>query len=283
MPSIVWNRHRISYTAQDQGQALALLLIHPIGVGLDRYFWQRFSTAWGDRTAVFAPDLLGCGESSKPALAYTPDLWAEQLQAFVAEVVQRPVVAVVQGALLPVALRLAARTELKGMAMAGPPTLEIMSRPAVEWQKRLSWSLFRSPLGTAFFKYARRSQFLANFSRKQLFAQADDVDQEWLDLLAVGAADVESRYAVFAFLAGFWRENYLPEMAALELPTLALFGEDASSISRNAKTVAASDRLKSYLEHLPQATGALLPGRNVLPYESTPEFTTAMVEFIDSL
>lgn len=275
--------YSLGYTAHDAGQPLALLLIHPIGVGLDRRFWQRFEAAWGERTALFAPDLLGCGESDKPSLAYTPDLWADQIAFFTETVIRRPVVAVVQGALLPVALRLAQRLPLKGMVMAGPPTLEIMGRPAVEWQKRLSWSLFTSPLGTAFFQYARRQQFLSSFSQKQLFAEAKAVDTEWLNLLAAGSADLATRYAVFAFLAGFWREDYRPELAALNMPVLALFGEAASSISRKATPLDARDRLESYLAHLPQAQGAVLPGKNVLPYENTAVFAEAVAAFVAQL
>ncbi len=102
-------------------------------------------------------------------------------------------------------------------------------------------------------------------------------------MLAVGAADLDSRYAVFAFLAGFWREDYLPELAALNIPVFALFGEAASSISRNATPLKAADRLQSYLKHLPQATGAVLPGKNVLPYENTLAFSEAVAAFVGPL
>ena len=37
-----------------------LLLVHPIGIGLDSWFWEKFLGAWtgGD---VYAPDLIGTG------------------------------------------------------------------------------------------------------------------------------------------------------------------------------------------------------------------------------
>jgi len=50
-----------------------LLFIHPVGVGLSGHFWDRCIAAWqeGDRP-LYVPDLLGCGESAMPHVAYYP-------------------------------------------------------------------------------------------------------------------------------------------------------------------------------------------------------------------
>ena len=49
--------------------------------------------------------------------------------------------------------------------------------------------------------------------QKKLFSQADAVDRDWLSLLSHGSRDMASRYAVFAFLAGFWRQDYRSKLA----------------------------------------------------------------------
>jgi len=45
-----------------------LLLLHPVGIGISSWFWQRFVASWAAHphggSAVIVPDLLGCGEST---------------------------------------------------------------------------------------------------------------------------------------------------------------------------------------------------------------------------
>lgn len=268
-----------------------LLLIHPIGVGLSRRFWDRFIAAWqrsGGPTAIYNPDLLGCGDAAKPRFALDPADWAEQLLDFVQAIVRRPVILVVQGALFPVAIemvqRAGDRADIRGLVLSGPPAWQVMAEVAPRWQQKLLWNgLFDSPIGAAFFQYAKRRGFLKSFSIKQLFDRPEDVDNEWLTTLDRGAADPASRHAVFAFLARFWQKGYADAIRAIPQPTLALFGETASSISNSGKTETPDERLQLYLQNLPQGRGQKLPGRNVLPYESTEAFTQATIAFVRSL
>ncbi|HEY9639772.1 MAG TPA: alpha/beta fold hydrolase [Coleofasciculaceae cyanobacterium] len=277
--------HRAAETADPE---LPLLLLHPIGVGLSRHFWHRFCREWlqsGQTTPIYNPDLLGCGDSDMPRVAYQPEDWAEQLQVFIQTVIQKPVILVAQGALLPVAIALIQRQShrelVKGLILAGPPAWAIMTRPTPVWQQKLSWNLlFDAPLGRAFYEYARRRQFIQSFSIRQLFAEAGAVDEEWLKTLVAGAAAPASRYAVYSFLAGFWRRNWEEAIAHLHLPVLVVIGNQASSISKSGKGEDPNQRLGDYLRHLPQGEGMQVTGRNVLPYESTDRFVKAIAPFI---
>ena len=56
----------------------------------------------------------------------------------------------------------------------------------------------------------------------------------------------KSRYAVFSFLAGFWREDYTSAITNIAQPTLVVFGKQASSISREGKTETPQERLNNY-------------------------------------
>src|SRR6478609_1408440 len=84
-----WQNYRCAYELHQPPntipEGIPLLLIHPIGVGLSRQFWQRFCREWYHTSRlnpIYNPDLLGCGESDMPHVAYTPSNWAEQLQYF---------------------------------------------------------------------------------------------------------------------------------------------------------------------------------------------------------
>ncbi|WP_199192414.1 hypothetical protein [Chlorogloea sp. CCALA 695] len=89
------------------------------------------------------------------------------------------------------------------MVLASPPAMALLTQPTGVKNQKLTWNLLDSPLGAGFYLYARRPQFLSSFSTRQLFANTEQVDREWLDLLALGAANPASRHAVFSFLAGF--------------------------------------------------------------------------------
>ncbi|MBW4458430.1 MAG: alpha/beta hydrolase [Nostoc indistinguendum CM1-VF10] len=287
-----WQNYRCAYEVHQPintvSEGIPLLLIHPIGVGLSRQFWQRFCREWynlGQQNPIYNPDLLGCGESDMPHLAYTPSDWAEQLQYFLQTVVQKPVIVIVQGALLPVAIALVQKQSnlIAGLVLSGPPTWALMTKKSPEWQQRFVWNLLDSPFGSAFYRYARTPKFLHSFSTQQLFASENAVDAEWLNTLVAGAENPASRHAVFSFLAGFWRQDYTSSIASIEQPTLAVMGETASSISQKSKKETPDERLTHYLACLPQGRGIKINGRNVLPYESTAEFVAAIATFINEI
>lgn len=285
-----WKNYSCAYEhysppVREAENSTPLLLIHPIGVGLSRQFWHRFCDAWyqsGCTNPIYNPDLLGCGESDMPHVAYTPADWALQLQHFLQTVIQKPVTLVVQGALLPVALELIQLLPqpnlIQKLVLASPPAMALMTQPTGKRKQKLTWNLLDSPLGAAFYLYAQWPQFLSSFSTRQLFANTDLVDNQWLDMLVKGATDPASRHAVFSFLAGFWRQNYREAISAIAQPTLVVMGDRASSISKDKQDTPAR-RLADYLECLPHGEGVLVAGRNVLPYESTSDFTATLAAF----
>ncbi|MBD2340685.1 alpha/beta hydrolase [Calothrix sp. FACHB-156] len=284
-----WRNYRCAYEVHQPNnsnfEAIPILLIHPIGVGLSRQFWQRFCREWyeaGHRNLIYNPDLLGCGESDMPHVAYTPSDWAEQLHYFLKTVVQKPVIVIVQGALLSIATKLVQIEPnlIHSLIFASPPAWKIMTKQSPNWQQKLAWNLFDSPLGNAFYLYARTPKFLRSFSTRQLFASSETADQEWLNALVKGAANTANRYAVFSFLAGFWRQDYSHDIAAIQQPTLVVVGDKASNISKEGQAETPDERLANYLAYLPQGQGVKLTGRNVLPYESTAEFVAAIAPFI---
>ncbi len=282
-----WQNYTCAYEVHNADSAATpLLLIHPIGVGLAGKFWQPLVDQWQGQP-LYVPDLLGCGDSDLPRRPYSPRDWAEQLDYFITDVIQRPVILVVQGALLPVALELMADKTMAhsvvGAALSGPPAWRLITEPTARWRQQLNWSLFQSPFGWGFYQYARTQKFLKSFSERQLFDQAADVTDDWLTMLKDGSRDMGTRYAVFSFLAGFWRQDYGSAIAAIQQPILVIMGKTASTIDRTAQDTTAQQRLDDYTQHFPNAHGVFMTGRNVLPYESTAEFIQVLMPFVNNL
>ena len=111
-----WKNLNCAYTVHTSSNPLpptsAIVLIHPIGVGLSGVFWQPFIETWlaqNPNSVIYNPDLIGCGECDMPSVAYYPSDWAAQLQYFIENVIQQPVTLIVQGASFPIAIKLIQR------------------------------------------------------------------------------------------------------------------------------------------------------------------------------
>ena len=63
----------------DTGSGFPLVLVH--GLGLDRAMWAAQASALGRNYRVIAYDILGHGESAKPAGPYRLDMFTDQLAA----------------------------------------------------------------------------------------------------------------------------------------------------------------------------------------------------------
>jgi pimeloyl-ACP methyl ester carboxylesterase len=284
-----WNQYKCAYTVYNEqsNSDFALVLIHPIGVGLSGNFWERFLAAqhqYEQQLTIYNPDLLGCGKSDLPRVAYEPKDWAKQLNYFLQNIVKKPVILVVQGASFPIAIYLSAgdlKLDLvKGLVLSGPPAWNIMTKGGNLKISEIIWNLcFDSLIGSLFYQYARRRQFIKSFSIKELFAKAEDVDDNWLDMLEKAAVNPQNRYAVFSFLAGFWRKDYSKLLKQIEQPVLMLLGAKASSVSKDGFQESLEQRMELYQQNIPNLVAHKISGRNVIPYESTAEFVKEVNDF----
>ena len=84
-----WQNHKITYTVQGKGKPL--LLVHGFGASIGH--WRKNIPALAAAGyKVFALDLLGFGNSAKPALDYTVELWQKQIKDFWETHIQEPTV-----------------------------------------------------------------------------------------------------------------------------------------------------------------------------------------------
>lgn len=284
-----WGRRRTPLANPSTPASTPLLLIHPIGVGLSSRFWDRIIRCWkaSDPSAeLLAPDLLGCGAAPCPEQPLTPEDWANPLLSLLRERGAQPVVLVSQGASLPIALAIQALAPelVSGLVAISPPGWRVLQEEFPQERARTLWRLlFRGPIGNLFYRYARRRSFLRSFSQKNLFARAEDVDAEWLDTLAEGSRSMATRWAVFSFLAGFWRRNWEPQFTQLTIPVLVIFGQSATGIGRSRYWDDLNERLDTYRRQLPQATISTINGRNVLPFESTQACVSCVRHWLSGL
>jgi pimeloyl-ACP methyl ester carboxylesterase len=86
-----WRGFQIYYVKAGQRQDKpALLLVHGFGASTDH--WQKNIAGLQNEFEVWAIDLLGFGRSTKADTQYSADLWCNQLNDFIREVIGHPVV-----------------------------------------------------------------------------------------------------------------------------------------------------------------------------------------------
>lgn len=84
-----WNGYKIPYTVTGSGRPL--LLVHGFGASIGH--WRKnIPVLAGAGYKVYAIDLLGFGNAEKPAIAYTVELWRDQLRDFWATHINEPTV-----------------------------------------------------------------------------------------------------------------------------------------------------------------------------------------------
>ena len=257
-----------------------LLLIHPVGIGLSSWFWERVMDAWTG-PAMYAPNLIGCGvqEGSDP---WDPDQqglsfplgWVQGCETLMQEsstsgaLPLNTFTVVVQGGLAPVGLLLASRNPqtVGKLIFASPPRWKEMTTSVPQVELERNYNFLRSPvLGNLAFSFLESRKAVEFFSNQFLFSEP--CDEEWLEK-GEKESCVEARPPVMAFNAGFCNHrSFEKELLALEQPTLVVGGE------------ADKRQRQEYTEKMNNCILTNIPGQNVLPWESPELFVEAINNF----
>lgn len=276
-----------------------MLLVHPVGIGLSSWFWDRFLDAW-EGPELYAPDLIGCGvengsdpwDPDEKGLSF-PLGWVEGCETLMQSIItssdssrqrlgQFPFfknssrsntgkcVVVSQGGLAPVGVMLAARNPevVSKLVLSCPPTWVDMTTPVPESELDRNYNFLRSPVfGPIAFGLLESRGAVEFFSNAILFEEK--CDDQWLDLAKTGSVK-DARSPVIAFNAGFCQHrSFQEELESLPQPTLVLSGTADSR----------SEKRQPYQTQMRDCVLQSLPGKNVLPWESPVQVCQAIRRF----
>uniref|UniRef100_A0A7S2VCV4 AB hydrolase-1 domain-containing protein n=1 Tax=Entomoneis paludosa TaxID=265537 RepID=A0A7S2VCV4_9STRA len=296
-----WNlAYQYKPAAEGFENANPLLLVHPVGIGLSSWFWNKFMETW-EGPMLVAIDLIGCG-IQHGADPWDPDErglsvplgWVKAAEALMQEVmVEAPIKqlpnllsllggssnrkipqysVVVQGGLAPVGVLLASRNpmQVEKLVMTSPPTWQQMTNGVSETELAKNYEFFRSPIrGRLAFSLLESRWAVQFFSN--LFLFAEPCDKTWLDEVEKEACK-EARPPVQVFNSGFClARSFEEELASLSQPTLILQGsEDTARIPNRAE----------YANTMQQCSLQEIRGKNVLPWESSTDVVRAIQNFL---
>lgn len=256
------NSYRFTYDTNElvigdtsKSVTTAVMLIHPIGVGIGKWYYDRLLASiekkYGDiehRLVFLAPDLLGSATASGPIdekgdlVRKLPLLnitdWSGQITHLMAEYEAKSGAeghaigswsVVANGGCAPIALKIAStssqksapfKASLTNVIISSPPRLPFFLDSTDPTKVHKSYRTLSGITGKLFWWYSLRKggRFIQRFSEKNLVGDAENLGEEWTPncLEAARLHDGQSRYSTFAFLAGALQDGCSESLNALK-------------------------------------------------------------------
>lgn len=269
-----WRGHKIYYVkaGSPHPNRPPLLLIHGFGASTDH--WRKNIAQLQQEFEVYAIDLLGFGRSAKPQLEYSGNLWRDQLQDFIGEVIGKP--AVLAGNSLGGYASLCVAAQCPSVAVgvillnsAGPFSDALASSKPSLVQKLIR-SVLLSPVGSyLLFQYIRRRGNIRKTLKKVYLDQSAVTDQLVEDIYRpscdLGALQVFA--SVFKSPQGETVDNLLKE---LNCPLLMLWGEADPWMN-------CRERGAKFLQYYPSLTEYYLKAGHC-PHDEIPEQVNELIQ-----
>jgi len=246
-----------------------LLLIHGFGASTDH--WRKNIAQLSQDFEVWAIDLLGFGRSAKPDGEYSGNLWRDQLDDFITEVIGQPVVLAGNSlggyaALCVAAQRPSSAVGLVLLNSAGPfsdtqPATKV--NPVKKVLNQVTKSIFLQPWASfLLFQYLRRPSIIRK-TLKKVYVDQGAVTEQLVDEIYrpscdPGAAQVFA--SVFKSPQGEKVDVLLKQMTC---PLLMLWGEGDPWIKSR-------ERGAKFREYYPQLTEYYLQAGHC-PHDEIPE------------
>ena len=238
-------------------RTVGMILIHPIGVGISKWFYHRLLTSLSEHYSasslkqnnlhILVPDLIASGSACNATVLAVGDKdediqielprpwpllnisdWSEQVLDLMTHTTNNEVidewVIVANGGCSPIALQVAARTNLtiSRIVLSSVPRLPFFTTRGSEPHKvKKSYKrLANGILGKLFWWYALRKdgKFIQRFSERNLVASSQNLGPEWTPNCVANAKNYNSRYSTFSFLVGCLQDGCVESLEQLLQP-----------------------------------------------------------------
>lgn len=268
-----WREHGVVYYQSGPAGAPPVVLVHSIHAAASAWEWRGLFPELAADHKVYAYDLLGFGASERPEVEYDADLYVELLRDFLAEVVEGPAHVVAASLSGAHALVLAAEApELFASLTVINPTGLVTQAGGQGWGGMALETLVRTPfVGEALFNLLVSRPSLRFFAAKLYRAEDERLVDATVDHGYVTAHQENARFAPAAFLGNRLATNVEDALAALAVPTLALWTDEGGAGSTADERVAFAEAGGSALHHV------FLSGLGALPHEEAPGDVAAVV------
>ncbi len=271
-----WRRGEIAF--QRLGEGPPLVLLHSLGPGHSAVEWRRAAEHLARDHEVYAPDLLGWGQSEKPSLTYDSGLYVELLTDFLRQVVGERAVVAAAGLPAAYAVQVAAdRGELlRALALVVPQGIGL-SDDEPDVKDAVVHRLLRLPvLGTSALNLFTSRSALGSYLRREVYGSPVLVGDTLVDEHYRASHQDGAHVALAALLSGRLSHGVRDVLSRLELPVWIAWGRRAAS-----PPVEIAD---FWLQELPGAELEVFESCGVLPHAESPgELCAKLESFLGSL
>ncbi|ALF55652.1 alpha/beta hydrolase [Nostoc piscinale CENA21] len=230
-----WTWQGFSICYQTQGTTgPAVILVH--GFGASGWHWRKNIPVLAQTCRVYAIDLLGFGASAKPQpgekIAYTLEMWGQQVADFCREVVGEPAFLVGNSIGCIVAMQAAVSSPDIALGVAlincSLRLLHDRKRATLPWTRRVGAPILQrvlsiKPIGQFFFNQVAKPKTVRKILL-QAYINAETVTDELVDILTAPAKDPGAVAVFLAFTS--YSTGPLPEdlLPLLTCPAIILWG-----------------------------------------------------------
>jgi len=257
------------------GEGPPLVLLHSFGIGHDSSEWLRAAELLAEDFTVFAVDLLGWGESDKPAMDYDGELYMQLIEDFLGDVVRRR--AFVAAAGLPGAYVIQLAADLPdlflGIALVGPGGIEVHGEEP-DIKDAIVHRFLRLPVfGTAALNAYISRHGVEEYLKREVYASPERVDQALVERHYRASHQPGAKAPLAAYLAGYLNHNVEAQLRRVETPVWLAWGRHAHSPAIEAADL--------WLHRLRDATLEAFDACGNLPHAETPGlFTRKLRRFL---
>ena len=203
-----------------------LVFLHSLGGGSSAFEWSKVYPAFAATHRLFAPDLIGWGQSTHPARNYRVEDYFDMITQLLEEVVGSPAMAIATSLTAGVIIRLAIlRPDLfKGLFLVSPSGNSDFGR---DYKASLPALLASTPgIDRLIYQVGAANElavqsFLTNF----LFADANRITPDIVQAYLAGTQQPNADYTALASLTGDISFDLSRYIRQLQVPTAFVLGQ----------------------------------------------------------
>jgi len=229
-----WRGYDIFVTelpGSDDASARPILLIHGISPGASSFEYRKLAPVLAQRHRVLAMDLLGCGLSEMPNLAYSAELFVDQIVDALYEFFDGPVTLIGSSLGAAYCIRAALRPQdrIARLVAICPAGLSGVLDRENNLLQRSAASLLRAPLAgeTAFNGLASKAS-LHWFLAHRAYADRASATPEIVDHYYALTHRPGARYVAAQFIGGALNADVARDLPFVDVPLLVLWGDEAA-------------------------------------------------------
>ena len=263
----------------EEGHA-PVVFLHGIGAGNYSCEWEANFKAIAAHHKAYAFDLLGFGNSERPNLKYTAEVYIKQLTEFLDNVVGQPAIVIASSLSSSYAVQVAFRrpTLIQKLVLMEPTGIFLSAgESGPNLVGSLSGAVFaflRLPvIGKAIYSAVTSRPSIKGFMGSQMFydkslVTPDRIEQHWLSAHQAGA-----EYAPPSFLTGLLNAEIGETLSKIEQPVMILWGSDSRITPLTKRQELSKKNPKARVETLPRTLLSI-------NQEQPEEFNRLVLEFL---